>query len=439
MFGKLNLVIIMICIIIFILCTPTVFANDITVILEQPKLTTQEMNGVAIIEIEISGRISSGAGNQVTIIIKNSHLVKVYQDQSTSGENGDFKFKHYFDNNVSEGVYSVKVGGYDVATAASTTFNYQKPSNDANLEEFCLEGKTATIQGENISLTLPTNTIVSRAIAIFKASKNAMVYVNNVPQYSGTTSNDFSLPIKYTVVSENRKTQNEYMVTITVQKSNQNSSSGGSGRITSTVTVDKTTVNHPISTPEVNNPNKTPIFNDISDVQWAKEHIENLANKGIITGVGEGRFEPNRTVLREEFIKLLVAAFYLDLSTEPAYFDDVDNTKWYSNYIAVAIQKKMANGVANHLFGIGQSITRQDMATMVFRSSNALGLNLKIKTPYVEFSDDEKIADYAKEAVKSLRESGIIAGDENNAFNPQNNLTRAEAAIIIDILTKEVK
>ena len=78
------------------------------------------------------------------------------------------------------------------------------------------------------------------------------------------------------------------------------------------------------------------------------------------------------------------------------------------------------------IFGIGDNVTRQDMAVIIFRAAQ-----LKASEKTAGFSDFEKISDYAKEAVSALYSAKVLSGTGNGNFEPVKFATRAEAAKMI--------
>lgn len=168
------------------------------------------------------------------------------------------------------------------------------------------------------------------------------------------------------------------------------------------------------------------IFDDLEDCEWAKEAIEELYKKNIVSGVGNKKFEPMRNITREEFVKLVVLAFGFELSEGETGFSDVSSGAWYENYIKTAIDNGIVKGISETEFGVGKNITRQDMAVIVARVKNMGSVeNAEL------FADDSDISDYAKEAVYAVKGAGIISGMGENRFAPKNNATRAQAAKII--------
>lgn len=169
-------------------------------------------------------------------------------------------------------------------------------------------------------------------------------------------------------------------------------------------------------------------FSDLENVAWAQEAINALAADGIISGVGDGRFEPERSITREEFVAMLVKAFDIPSSDTAAGFTDAAADGWYASYLAAAKQAGLVNGYEDGSFGVGQEITREDVTVFLYRAQNLDST----KTEESElFADDADISAYAADAVYALRDQGIISGRGNNEFAPKAPCTRAEAAKMI--------
>lgn len=184
------------------------------------------------------------------------------------------------------------------------------------------------------------------------------------------------------------------------------------------------------STPTV--PQTSSSFTDLSGSDWAKDAIEVLYQKGIVSGVGEGSFEPTRNIKREEFVKIVLSAFGLfDSNYTAADFDDIDSDSWAYPYICKAYQLGIISGVGGKSFGMGSYITRQDMAVIISRAAAAAGKTLEKVKDASEFADDGNISSYAKDAVGELVGAGIINGFEDGSFRPNDNATRAQSAVMI--------
>lgn len=182
------------------------------------------------------------------------------------------------------------------------------------------------------------------------------------------------------------------------------------------------------STPGTSQP-QNDMFADLDEVSWAKGYIVSLANRGILSGKGDGMFYPGASMLREEFVKVVAAACKIDISSEHADFSDVADGAWYAPYIAACVNADIVNGTGDGRFGIGATITREDAAVMIVRALEYAGV--ESASAEENFADEREISSYAQEAVKKLRKLGIISGDDNGNFKPKAAISRAEVSKII--------
>ncbi len=216
-----------------------------------------------------------------------------------------------------------------------------------------------------------------------------------------------------------------------VYKNNQNSSqrpsqSGGSGGGGGGSSIGNASIEIP---PTLEQPTENGVFSDLNSVEWAREAIEYLADKGVINGVGTGRFAPDDTVTREEFVKMIVLAFAYDMTDAECHFDDVSADGWAYPYVSVGVQNQVIYGESEQNFGYGKQISRQDAAVILYRVS--LQKNLKLTGEKKTFADQTQIADYAVDAVGILSAAGIINGVGDDCFAPLETATRAQAAQLI--------
>lgn len=190
------------------------------------------------------------------------------------------------------------------------------------------------------------------------------------------------------------------------------------------------------SVPEVKPVKKT--FNDIDNFEWAMTEILALADRNIISGVAEGRFEPSRNITREEFAKILVEALGAsDSAYDGNVFADAKDSDWFVRYINIAAKLGVVNGIGDGSFGAGRPITRQDMAVMIYNALKYRNVNMALGE--FRFDDDGQIADYAKNAVAALHEMGAINGMTETTFVPGGLATRAQAAKIVYSVLKELQ
>ena len=173
------------------------------------------------------------------------------------------------------------------------------------------------------------------------------------------------------------------------------------------------------------------VFGDVPADSWYYNYVKDLKNKGIVSGDDNGNFNPSANVTREEFVKMLVIASGVTASGNEVNFNDVNADAWYYEYVKAAVNAGIVNGVSDTQFGSGTRISRQDMAVMLYRILKAEGKTYAVSSD--KFADDDKIADYAKEAVYAMKEAGILSGADGY-YNPVNALTRAESAKVISVL-----
>ena len=128
---------------------------------------------------------------------------------------------------------------------------------------------------------------------------------------------------------------------------------------------------------------------------------------------------------------MMVLAFSVYDENAVSRFDDVASGAWYASYVASGVNAGIISGVTDALFAVGEPITRQDIAVIAARAKKA-----QISDGETGFSDDGDIADYARGAVKYMKDNGYISGYEDGSFRPRRGCTRAEAAKIIYDLIK---
>ena len=102
-------------------------------------------------------------------------------------------------------------------------------------------------------------------------------------------------------------------------------------------------------------------FEDLGSVLWAEEYIYDLLEKGIISESDAKTYNPHRNTTREEFVKMIVIAMGVDMTSAECNFVDVNASDWHYKYIAAAYNNGLIQGVGDNKFGTGLSITRQDL------------------------------------------------------------------------------
>ena len=174
-------------------------------------------------------------------------------------------------------------------------------------------------------------------------------------------------------------------------------------------------------------------FTDLDARAWYHEGVDYALTNGLMNGVGGGRFEPDGQLTRAQLVTVLYrAAGEPDTGKQVNPFTDVADDTWYTKAVIWAANNGIVNGVAKNVFAPDASITREQIATMLYRYAGAEAAK---EDKLSAFPDAAKFSDWAKEALNWAVASGLINGvaDANGTANlePQATATRAQIATIL--------
>ncbi len=163
---------------------------------------------------------------------------------------------------------------------------------------------------------------------------------------------------------------------------------------------------------------------------WAEQSINELSEKGLISGYKDGTIKLNKLITREEFIKLLLtAAGYEPSKEKKSSFADNDKiSKWALGYIIKASEMGIINGYKNNEIMPKAYVTRAEMAVMAMK---AFGYEKTVNT-LPEFIDTKKVPAWAAGYINKAYELDIIKGYKGNEIRPNTKLSRAEAFAVIE-------
>ena len=159
-------------------------------------------------------------------------------------------------------------------------------------------------------------------------------------------------------------------------------------------------------------------FGDLDSVPWAKTAINSLLGMGIVKGRSEEIFAPNDNITRAEFISLVVKTFELD-RIPIGTFLDVRPEHWYYRDVMIAQNMGIVSGVGNNYFHPNRPIKREDMAVILARTLRITGNPLPHKDNSIleKFSDSHLISDYALSSLAVTHGAGIINGKGGNILS----------------------
>ncbi|NPV90699.1 MAG: hypothetical protein HPY50_08005 [Firmicutes bacterium] len=180
-----------------------------------------------------------------------------------------------------------------------------------------------------------------------------------------------------------------------------------------------------------------PRFTDIGD-HWAKDDILFLADKGVVSGVTPTSFQPERAISRAEVATLLGKALGLkEVTPGNATFEDVPQGTWYFGAVEAASQAGLVSGVGEGRFEPNRTITRQELAALAVKARGKLVVGTDKLTPeeidhlLAGVIDAGNISPWAREGVARAIKLGIIKVWPSEGFNPAGDATRAMSASAI--------
>lgn len=180
-------------------------------------------------------------------------------------------------------------------------------------------------------------------------------------------------------------------------------------------------------------------FHDVSAGYWAVDAIAHSYARGYFKGEGEGRFAPERAITRGEFVSILGRMAGASTSNTATAFGDVPSGAYYAGYVAWAQSKGIVAGVSQGRFEPNRTITREEMAVMLNKFLASQNKSYTA-TGYGNFSDGGSIAGWAKDSVDKMTRQGLLSGMGNGDFAPKANFSRAQAAqVLYTIDTKDMK
>ncbi|MGN1059431.1 MAG: S-layer homology domain-containing protein [Clostridia bacterium] len=172
--------------------------------------------------------------------------------------------------------------------------------------------------------------------------------------------------------------------------------------------------------------NKT--FSDVPADHWAKAAIDRLQAMGIVSGVSDSSFEPNRPVTRAEFIKMLLLAMGLAPKAYDGSFSDVTADAWYAGFVQAAYENGLADG-SDGAFMPDQRISREAMAKMLVTAYENLRGTVAAET--AGFTDSEAFSDWAAPYIHKAVAAGLMQGMDDGSFNGRGAADRAQVAAVI--------
>lgn len=219
-------------------------------------------------------------------------------------------------------------------------------------------------------------------------------------------------------------------LTVTDAKNNElKLTDKGNGKYTFTMPASKVTVEAIFAGINTEHICPSLAFADLNTSAWYHEAVDFVLANGLMSGYPGNVFGPNDTLSRA-----MLAQILYNLEDQPAAsgdsgFTDVADSAWYADAAAWAGANGIVTGYPGNIFSPNDPITREQMATMLYRYAQYKGMAaVTLAENLTQFTDADKIGGYAVQAMNWAVSTGVVGGYEDNTLRPQNTAARAEAA-----------
>ena len=166
-------------------------------------------------------------------------------------------------------------------------------------------------------------------------------------------------------------------------------------------------------------------FADVDASDWYADAVVYCRENNLMSGTSDAVFSPHTSMSRAMLVTVLYRLAGSPTVTGTDSFTDTADNQWYSDAVLWAVQNGVINGYGDRTFGTNDPITREQIATILWRYSGSPAAEAGI-----DFADEEDSAAWADTAVDWARNNGYVNGEANNRFAPGDTATRAQVAAI---------
>ena len=180
-------------------------------------------------------------------------------------------------------------------------------------------------------------------------------------------------------------------------------------------------------------------FDDMYGYDWAEKAVGVMYDLGVLTDIADVSYFPGENITRGDFITMLMRVCKQKTSKSVDPFGDVSEDSYQYEAVMTAKALGIAKGDENGNFRPDDFITRQDICALVFRTMlkmNKVDPEIVPEDYISKFADKDEIAPYAVESVAGLIRAKILIGDNTGKIRPNDNMTRAEAAVLLNRLAE---
>lgn len=172
-------------------------------------------------------------------------------------------------------------------------------------------------------------------------------------------------------------------------------------------------------------------FGDVKSADWFYNDVKYVYDKGMMAGTAADVFAPNATTTRAMIVTILYRLEGSPAVTGTSAFVDVPAGQWYTDAVNWAAANQIVNGTSATTFAPNDSITREQMAAILYRYAQYKGYDVTKKADLSGYSDNGQVSAYAKDALAWANAAKLINGVTNTTLAPQGNATRAQVSAIL--------
>lgn len=172
-------------------------------------------------------------------------------------------------------------------------------------------------------------------------------------------------------------------------------------------------------------------FKDVKTADWFYNDVKYVYEKGMMAGTAADVFAPNATTTRAMIVTILYRLEGSPAVTGTSAFVDVPAGQWYTDAVNWAAANQIVKGTSATTFAPNDSITREQMAAILYRYAQYKGYDVTKKADLSGYSDNSQVSAYAKDALAWANAAKLINGVTNTTLAPQGNATRAQVSAIL--------
>ena len=172
-------------------------------------------------------------------------------------------------------------------------------------------------------------------------------------------------------------------------------------------------------------------FGDVKTTDWFYNDVKYVYEKGMMAGTAADVFAPNTTTTRAMIVTILYRLEGSPAVTGTSAFVDVPAGQWYTDAVNWAAANQIVKGTSATTFAPNDSITREQMAAILYRYAQYKGYDVTKKADLSGYSDNGQVSAYAKDALAWANAAKLINGVTNTTLAPQGNATRAQVSAIL--------